>query len=106
MLRGSRNWWLLLGILVGVLAWSLTGVITHVDRGPQPVITLAFDERPPYQVSWPSFDVANMQRLQDQVPEIEMTSPARALVLVTPATRSVTVRDMQPGDMTCGWSRD
>lgn len=98
----QRNLWLLLALAVAVTAWQLTRWITHVDHGPSPVLTIDFDERPPFQFERLPHGVTALQRERHQFAEAAMTSQAHLLFLVTPTMRSITVGGVDPASVSCG----
>ncbi len=98
----GRNLWLALGVAVGVVAWGLTVWITHVDHRPQPIITVTFDERPPFQFNRIPLGFASLERERHRFPEAALTGKARAIFFVTPATRSIAISGVKPSDISCG----
>ena len=99
---GTRNAWLVLGILVGLSAWGLTIWITHVNHGEKPVVTVVFDEEPPFVLNADALDFGALARDRHRIPEAVLTSPARVLFLVTAATRSIRLLGIHPDSISCG----
>ncbi len=97
----SRNLWLLLALAVAIVAWQLTRWITHVNHAPRPVVTIVFDERPPFQFERVPFNVSALQRERHRFPEVALTGSAHVLFFVTPATRSIAIRGIDAREFTC-----
>ncbi|MGA8473770.1 MAG: hypothetical protein WB681_01765 [Candidatus Cybelea sp.] len=101
----QRNLWLLLALLVALIAWRLTHWITHVDHGPRPVVTIVFDERPPYQ--YERFNgVTDLEHDRHRFAEAALTSQAHILFLVTPTMHSIAVGGVDPSSVSCGSLQD
>jgi hypothetical protein len=101
MIWRPKNWWLVLAALVAVIAWQLTRTITHVDRSRRSVVTIAFDERPPFQFERLPLNVPTFQEARHRFPELALTSEAHVLFLVTAATHSITIRGVKPSELAC-----
>lgn len=101
-----RNLWLVLAAAFTLTAWGLTRWITHVDRRPQPVITVAIDERPPFQFERMIPSISAFGRTRRRFPEIVLTNEGHLLFLVTPATRSITVRGAAASELACASGGD
>jgi hypothetical protein len=98
----QRNLWLLLALLVALIAWQLTRWITHVNHAPRPVLTLIFDERPPFQYGRLALGIPALQHERHRFAEAALTSQAHILFLVTPTMRSIAVVGLDPGSVACG----
>jgi hypothetical protein len=98
----QRNLWLLLALLVALIAWQLTRWITHVDHSPRPIVTIAFDERPPFQYERLAFGITALQHERHRFAEAALTTQAHILFFVTPTMRSITVGGVDPGSVSCG----
>lgn len=97
----ERNLWLLLGGLIALTAWQLTRTITHVDHGPRPVVTVAFDERPPQRFEGFGGSFVALQRERERFPVLALIGRAKVVFLVTPATRSIAIRGLNAGELAC-----
>jgi hypothetical protein len=98
----QRNLWLLLALVVALIAWQLTRWITHVDHRPRPVVTITFDERPPFQYGRLALGIPALQHERHRFAEAALTSQAHILFLVTPTMRSIAVVGLDPGSVSCG----
>ena len=97
-----RNLWLLLALAVAVTAWQLTRWITHVDHSPSPILTVVFDERPPFQIERLPRGLAALQQERYRFAEAALTSEAHLVFLVTPTLRSISIEGVDPGLISCG----
>jgi len=98
----QRNLWLLLALAVALTAWQLTRWITHVDHRPRPVVTIAFDERPPFQYERLTLGLKALRTQRQRFAEVALTSQAHILFLITPTMRSIAVGGVDPGSVSCG----
>jgi hypothetical protein len=98
----QRNLWLLLALVVALAAWQLTRWITHVDHSPRPVLSIVFDERPPFQFERLPLGVAAVQKKRYRFAEAALTSEAHMLFFVTPTMRSIAVEGVDPNSISCG----
>jgi hypothetical protein len=97
----NRNSWLVLSAGVALIAWLLTRWITHVNYGSASVVTVAFDERAPFQVERFLNGFSGIREQRTHLPEALLTSRGNALFLVTPTTRSITIRGINVDDVSC-----
>ena len=97
-----RNLWLLLSLAVAATAWQLTRWITHVDHSPSPILTVVFDERPPFQIERLPRGLAALQQERYRFAEAALTSEAHLVFLVTPTMRSIALEGVDPGSISCG----
>jgi hypothetical protein len=93
---------LLLALIVALIAWQLTRWITHVDHSPGPVLTILFDERPPFQSERFPVLVGALQQERHRFAEAALTSEAHVLFMVTPRMRSILVGGLNPASISCG----
>lgn len=96
-----RLYWTLLALLTALIAWRLTHVITHVDRNARSTVAIAFDERPPVSLSLRRSSIAAFQQNRFRIPALVITGSKEALVAVTPAMRSVALKSINPGSLSC-----
>ena len=96
-----RNLWLLLALAVALVAWQLTRWITHVDHRPAPVLSIVFDERPPFLFERIPISVTALQRERHRFPEVALTSEGHLLFFVTPAMRSIAIRGIDSNQISC-----
>jgi hypothetical protein len=98
----QRNLWLLLALAVALMAWQLTRWITHVNHGARPVLTLIFDERPPFRYERLALSLTALRGERHRFAEAALTSRAHMLFLVTPTMRSIAVGGVDPRSISCG----
>jgi hypothetical protein len=96
-----RNLWLLLALAVAIIAWQLTRWITHVNHNPRPIVTIVFDERPPFQFQQLPFSLTAMQRERHRFPEVALTGNAHVLFFVTPPMRSIAIHGVDANALQC-----
>ena len=98
----QRNLWLLLALVVALTAWQLTRWITHVNHSPRPVVSIVFDERPPFQFERLTLGITALQRERNRFAEAALTSEAHILFFVTPTMRSISIRGIDQSSISCG----
>ncbi len=103
---GGMNWrptiyWGLLAALVGICALALTRWITAYHPGSDRVFGVVFEERPPAVQAVPRFVGDEVMPFGTQLPRIVITNSNELLLVVTAATRSITLGGFVGGHPTC-----
>ena len=96
--------WASLATLVAVFSWILTLWITRVSYEPGSIVGVLIDEQSPVrlrasQVSFPAF-----QRDRYRIPRVVVIDQQKALLVVPPGTRSITLMNPRPTQVTCTYN--
>ena len=92
--------WAALALVVALVAWWLTITITRVVPAGDTLIGIGFDEQPPVTFDAEHFDYPRIARNRFRVPTVLFSGQYTELV-VTPATRAVTISGITPADLSC-----
>jgi hypothetical protein len=99
-----RVLWGFLALITVLIAWRLTVLITHVDPGAESTAGIKFDEGS-FRVGIARLNVATFIRLRFQLPRVVVTGTREVMLVITPATRSITIANVGPQGISCAVDR-
>jgi hypothetical protein len=97
----ARFLWGMLALLIFVVAWLLTRLITHVDHHQQATVGVTIDERSPYRFDLTHVTLMNVRRALPRIPSIVVVGPQAVAIVVTPTLKSVAISGVGPTEISC-----
>ena len=98
-----RVYWAFFALVIAGVGWRLTALITHVDQSAQ----FALDVRYEGETAHPKLGDITLHSVEQErylVPGVVIDGMQHAVLIVTPATRSFVLTNIDPKNLSCAYS--